>query len=145
VHVEVALNCLIVASAADVVPSRFQRSDHTMQIRFRFHSHDFTALLEANPSARDLMTLMPLSMMIEDYSTNEKIAYLPRKLTERGAAPFQEEAVGDLCYYAPWGNLVFYYDRYRYSSGLIRLGRLNGGAQPLMSRGKFPLAAELVT
>ena len=116
-----------------------------MNIRFRFHTHDFTATLEGNPSARDLVSMLPLSMMIEDYSTNEKIAYLPRKLTERGAAPFAAEAPGDLCYYAPWGNLVFYYDRYRYSPGLIRLGRLNGGITPLMSRGKFPLAAELIT
>lgn len=116
-----------------------------MQVRFRFNTHDFTAKLEGNPSARDLLTMLPLSMTIEDYSTNEKIAYLPRKLSERGAAPFQGEAVGDLCYYAPWGNLVFFYGRYRYSSGLIRLGRLNGGIQPLMDRGKFPLTVEIVT
>jgi hypothetical protein len=121
------------------------RSNNSMQIRFRFHTHDFTATLEGNPSARDLLSMLPLSLTIEDYSTNEKIAYLPQKLTERGASQFQDEAVGDLCYYAPWGNLVFYYDRYRYAPGLIRLGRMNGGIKPLQSRGKFPLAAELVT
>jgi len=115
-----------------------------MQIRFHFHTHDFTVLLEENPSARDLLSMLPLSLMIEDYSTNEKIAYLPRKLTERGDEPFGTEAAGDLCYYAPWGNLVFYHDRYRYSRGLIRLGRLNGGIQPLLSRGKYPLTAELI-
>jgi hypothetical protein len=115
-----------------------------MQIRFRFHTHDFTATLEGNPSARDLMSMLPLSLMIEDYSTNEKIAYLPRKLTERGATPFGAEAVGDLAYYAPWGNLVFYHGHYRYSSGLIRLGRLDGAYTPLLTRGKFPLAAELI-
>jgi hypothetical protein len=80
--------------------------------------------------------------MIEDYSTNEKIAHLPRKLTEAGSAPFKNEAPGDLCYHAPWGNLALFYAGYRYSSGLIRLGRLEGGIDPLLMRGKFPLRIE---
>ena len=115
-----------------------------MKIRFRFHTYDFTATLEGNPTARDLVAMLPLALTIEDYSNNEKIAYLPRKLTERGAAPFGGEAVGDLAYYAPWGNLVFYYAPYRYSPGLIRLGRLDGGVLPLMDRGKFRLSADVM-
>lgn len=110
-----------------------------MQIECAFDAHVFTATLEGNPSARDLLALLPLDLTIEDYSTNEKIAYLPRKLTDRGAVPFGSEAVGDLCYYAPWGNLVFYYDRYRYSPGLIRLGRLDSETKPLLTRGTYPL------
>jgi hypothetical protein len=116
-----------------------------MQIRFRFHTHDFVARLDDTPSAHDLFSMLPLSLGIEDYGSNEKIAYLPRRLTQQGAAPFQGEALGDLCYYAPWGNLVFFYDRYSYSSGLIRLGRLIGGVAPLLSRGKFALSAEPIT
>ena len=116
----------------------------SMQIECSFDAHVFTATLEGNPTARDLLAMMPLDLTIADYSNNEKIAYLPRKLTDRGAAPFGAEAVGDLCYYAPWGNLVFYYVRYRYSAGLIRLGRLNGGTTPLMTRGKFVLRLSLL-
>lgn len=116
-----------------------------MQIECAFDTHVFTATLEGNPSARDLLALLPLDLSIEDYATNEKIAYLPRKLTDRGAAPFGSEAVGDLCYYAPWGNLVFYYGHYRYSPGLIRLGRLDGGTRPLMTRGRFPLRLTLLS
>jgi hypothetical protein len=64
---------------------------------------------------------------------------LPRKLTEEGSGPFTSEAPGNLCYYAPWGNLVFFYAGYRFSRGLIRLGRLDGDVAPLLTRGKFPL------
>ena len=32
--------------------------------------------------------MLPLDLTITDYSTNEKIAYLPRKLTEEGSGPF---------------------------------------------------------
>jgi hypothetical protein len=113
-----------------------------MKIRIAFKGRDFTAALYDNPSARDLASMFPLDLTIDDYSSNEKIAYLPRKLTEEGSGPFTNEAPGDLCYYAPWGNLAFFYAGYRYSSGLIRLGRLDGGIEPLLARGKFPLRIE---
>ncbi|MBR0707135.1 MFS transporter [Bradyrhizobium liaoningense] len=116
-----------------------------MQIRCAFDRHSFTATLLDIPPARDLVALLPLDLAIEDYSTNEKIAYLPRKLTENGSGPFTDEAPGDLCYFAPWGNLAFFHGNYRYSNGLIRLGRLDGGAQPLLTRGKYPLRIELLS
>jgi hypothetical protein len=113
-----------------------------MRIRCSFADETFTATLVDNPSSRDFAALLPLDLGIEDYSTNEKIAYLPRKLTEHGARPFANEAPGDLCYYAPWGNLAFFHGDYKYSSGLIRLGRLDDGPQPLLKRGKFSLRIE---
>ncbi|AWL98198.2 hypothetical protein ABIA00_002759 [Bradyrhizobium ottawaense] len=116
-----------------------------MQMRCAFDRHSFTATLLDNPSARDLVALLPLDLAIEDYSTNEKIAYLPRKLTELDSVPFADEAPGDLCYFAPWGNLAFFHGSYRYSKGLIRLGHLDGGAQPLLTRGKYPLRLELLS
>ena len=116
-----------------------------MRIRIAFADHDFTATLYDNPSARDLASMLPLDLTITDYSTNEKIAYLPRKLTEEGSGPFGDEAPGDLCYYAPWGNLAFFHAGYRYSRGLIRLGRLDGGVEPLLLRGEFPLRVELLS
>jgi hypothetical protein len=116
----------------------------TMRLRIAFSNQSMTAVLYDNPSARDLASMLPLDLTIEDYSTNEKISYLPRKLTEQGAGPFGNEAPGDLCYYAPWGNLAFFYAGYRYSAGLIRLGRLESGIEPLLTRGKFDLHIELL-
>jgi hypothetical protein len=113
-----------------------------MRIRCRFADQTFTVELLENPSAREFAAMLPLDLGIEDYSTNEKVAYLPRKLTEEGSGPFSNEAAGDLCYYAPWGNLAFFHAGYKYSSGLIRLGRLDGGPRPLLTRGKFSLRIE---
>jgi hypothetical protein len=108
-------------------------------VEFAFDRHIFTASLEDNPSARDLVSLLPLSLLVEDYAANEKIVYLPRKLTTEGSGPFGNEAPGDLCHYAPWGNLALFYAGYRYSSGLIRLGRFDNWREPLATRGKFPI------
>ena len=110
-----------------------------------FGDHVFTATLYDNPSAHDFASMLPLDLSIDDYAHNEKIAYLPRKLTEDGSGPFTNEAPGDLCYYAPWGNLAFFYGSYRYSRGLIRLSRLDNGFEPLLTRGKFPLRIRSVT
>ncbi|TXL73361.1 MFS transporter [Vineibacter terrae] len=114
-----------------------------MRLRFIFADEDFTATLEDNPTARDLVSMLPLELKIADYSTNEKITYLPRKLTEQGSGRFDNEAVGDLCYYAPWGNLAMFHGPYRWSGGLIRLGRLDQGAKPLLVRGEHPLRVEI--
>jgi hypothetical protein len=131
-----------VRAQADAAPDR---RGAAMRIRFNFADQDFTATLEGNPSARDLLSMLPLDLSAEDYSTNEKIAYLPRKLTEEGSGPFADEAVGDLCYYAPWGNLALFHGAYRWSRGLIRLGRLDQGAKPLLARGKYPLRVEILS
>src|SRR3546814_3741715 len=66
-----------------------------MKIECAFADHVFTASLNDNPSARDLASMLPLYLTIEDYSNNEKIAYLPHKLTEEGSGPFRNEAPGD--------------------------------------------------
>lgn len=116
-----------------------------MRLRLTFADQNFMATLEGNPSARDLFSMLPLDLTVDDYATNEKIAYLPRKLTEEGSGRFGNEAVGDLCYYAPWGNLAMFHGPYHWSRGLIRLGRLDSGAKPLLVRGKFPLRIEALS
>ena len=95
-----------------------------MKIKATFNNQNMIATLYDNPSARDLYSMLPLDLTIDNYANNEKIAYLPRKLTEEGSGPFDNETPGDLCYFAPWGNLALFYAGYRWSDGLIRLGRL---------------------
>jgi hypothetical protein len=127
------------ATAPHLAFAQSQSEKTVMKVEFAFSDHVPTASLNDNPSARDFASMLPLDLTIEDYSDNEKIAFLPRKLSEEGSGPFTNEAPGDLCYYAPWGNLALFYAGYRYSRGLIRLGRLDSGFEPLLTRGKFPL------
>ena len=67
------------------------------------------------------------------------------RLTEEGSDPFGDGRPGDLCYFAPWGNLVFFYAGYHWSGGLFRLGHIDGGFDPLLVRGQFPLRIETAT
>jgi hypothetical protein len=75
--------------------------------------------------------MLPLTLTLEDYSRTEKISDLPGKLTKEGAPAGAAPSVGDIAYYAPWGNLALFYEDFRYSDGLILLGKLDGGADAL--------------
>jgi hypothetical protein len=55
-----------------------------VRIRISFNDLTPTATLYDNPSARDFASMLPLDLKIEDYGKNEKIVFLPRKLTEGG-------------------------------------------------------------
>ncbi len=57
---------------------------------------------------------------------------LPRRLSTDGAPPGWDPEVGDIAYYAPWGNLAIYYKDFRYSEGVIKLATIEG---PLTNRG----------
>ncbi|PLK72197.1 MFS transporter [Rhizobium sp. TH135] len=110
-----------------------------MKIRFSFSDQDFTATLYDNVSARDFASMLPLDVEVSDYSTNEKIAYLPRKLNPEARGPFPNPAIGDICYYVPWGNLVLYHGDYSSIRDLVRLGRIDGSVEPILTRGTYPM------
>lgn len=123
-------------------PNNQERS--TVRIRLSFANQSMTATLYNNKSARDFATLLPLDLTISDFGGNEKIAYLPRKLTTEGSGPFSNEQPYDLCYYMPWGNLAMFYAPYKHP-GLIRLGRFDDGFEALHISGEFPLRIERIS
>ncbi len=115
-----------------------------MRIRMTFDGRTMTATLYDNPTAQDFFSILPLDLIIKNYGPNEKLAYLPRKLTEEGSGPFGNEKPYDLCYFMPWGNLAMFYAEYKYP-GLIRLGRFDEGYEALHAPGEFPLRIERIS
>lgn len=110
-----------------------EQLENTMQIRIRAGERILTARLEDSAAARDFAALLPIELRLKDYASTEKIADLPRQLSTEGAPSGTDPAVGDIAYYAPWGNLAIYYRDFGYSRGLIRLGRIEGSAEALSS------------
>jgi hypothetical protein len=99
-----------------------------MTIRLTIDGHRVEATLADGATARDLATLLPLSLETEDFHQTERIAYPPRKLDTSGAPDAVTPKAGDLAYYAPWGNLAFFYRDGPHSPGLVILGRLTHSA-----------------
>lgn len=100
---------------------------YTMNIKMTLAGGTLIATLDDSPSARDFFSMLPLTLKLEDYAGTEKIAYLPRKLTTQGAPTGIDPDVGYLTYYAPWGNLAIFYQDFGYSTGLVKLGRIESG------------------
>ena len=115
-----------------------------MKIRLTINGHSTTATLDDNATARDFLSMLPLTLPLEDHASTEKIAYPPRKLSTQGAPAGTDPEVGDIAYYAPWGNLALYYRDFGYSAGLIRLGRFDSGVDALNVRGSLNVTIEAV-
>jgi len=115
-----------------------------MKIRLTVDGRAVTATLVDNPTVRDFVSLLPLTLTLKDYAGTEKIAYLSRKLTEEGAPAGIDPSVGDLTYYAPWGNLALFYRDFGYARGLIELGHIDDGAEVFNVSGPIQVKIELL-
>ena len=89
-----------------------------------------TILFELNDSSAsgDLYAQLPLTVQIEDFSTNEKIFYPPQELNTENS-PLAEDGAGTLAYYAPWGDVVMFYGDYNENSSLYELGQAVSGGE----------------
>ncbi len=80
--------------------------------------------LNDSESARSLAEQFPLAVTFEDYGATERIAYLKKRLSTKGAPASHTPERGDVAYYAPWGNLAIFRKSFEDSPGLILLGRI---------------------
>ena len=114
-------------------PSAEER-DPVTTIRITVAGQAITAQLADNPTAQDLAAQLPLTLSIRDFNRVEKIAKLPRSLTMEGVPAGDDPEIDDLGYYAPSGDLVFYYGEVGYFDGIVRIGRFSDRDMDLIER-----------
>jgi hypothetical protein len=97
-----------------------------------------------NPAVRDFLSLLPLTLKLEEFAGREKIGYLPRKL-ELDGSPGSDPEDGDLIYYVPWGNIGFYYNTagIGYSDQTIHLGIYKASLDQLKQLEGRPVTVEV--
>ncbi len=115
-----------------------------MMVRLRVEGKIITATLNDSKAARDFASLLPLTLTLQDYNGTEKISDLPKKLSTEGAPAGSDPSVGDIAYYAPWGNLALYYRNFGYSNGLVILGRIEGGVEAFNVPGSVKVTIERI-
>jgi len=86
-----------------------------------------TAILYENPTTRDFIAQLPLTVDMEDFAGKEKIFYPPKKLSTTERKAVSDPKIGDINVYAPWGNIAIFYGSYSGSRDLIRIGRITEG------------------
>lgn len=96
-----------------------------------------TATSEDNATAKDFLSLLPLTLTLQDYNKTEKVSDLPKRLSTEGAPQGLDPQVGDITLYSPWGNLAIFYRDFGYARGLVKLGRIDSGIEHLKRHGSF--------
>jgi hypothetical protein len=75
-----------------------------MKIRLILEDRVITATLIDSKTTRDFISLLPLTLTLEDYAGTEKISDLPKRSSTEDVPSGSDPSVGDITYYAPWGN-----------------------------------------
>ncbi|MBK4738526.1 hypothetical protein JJB74_28240 [Noviherbaspirillum sp. DKR-6] len=102
-----------------------------MKIQIDVEGAVITATLDDNATSRDFVSLLPLTLTLTDYAATEKVSDLPRRLSTEGAPVGTKAVIGDLTYYAPWGNLAIFHKDFDYAAGLVKFGQLDAGIEIL--------------
>lgn len=93
---------------------------------------------------RDLLARLPLTLTFSDLSSQEKIGHLDQPLSMDGMPAGDDPIPGDIGWYAPWGNVVFYYGDVGYWDGIARIGTFDSPTDLFANQtGDFTATIEL--
>lgn len=136
------------AAPANTAPSQPTAPDRVEGTVVRFATDDASVdvtITSDNPTTRDFLSTLPLTLSVEEFNGREKVAYLPRKLETEGSSGY-DPVDGDLIYFAPWGNLGFYYDAdgIGFSDQVIHLGTYDASVDHLAQLEDRDVTVEIV-
>jgi hypothetical protein len=126
-------------------PTSERRS--TMKVSLKFQDKTLTATLIDNETTRDFVSLLPLTLTMNDLFGREKYGHLPREISGGGERTYTYE-VGQLVYWSPGPNVAIYYrdDGERIPKpGIIVIGKVDSGVHALNVPGAVKVKIELVT
>ncbi|PJG82550.1 hypothetical protein CVP04_09125 [Caviibacterium pharyngocola] len=113
-----------------------------MKINVIANGKTLSATISNGTSAQDFYKMLPLELELSDYAGEEKISYLPRKLDVSQEPSGVSASIGDINYYAPWGNLAIFYKPHEKSRGLVHLGKFDGDFSAILSGEKIKVRLE---
>jgi hypothetical protein len=113
------------------------------KIRIRIGRRTLTATVARDATARDFLSLLPLSLRMRDFLAQEKTAPLPRALAS--ATPRYRFSAGDIGYWPPGPDVVVYYRRGAVPDpGFVLLARLDSNARAFSVPGAVRVRMERV-
>ena len=119
---------------------------NTMKIRITLNGKAITATLIESETTRDFISLLPLTLTMNDLFGREKFGHLPRAISEGGKRT-QTYEVGDVIYWSPGPDVAMFY---RHdgpsipSPGIIVMGKIDSGVEALNVPGSVKVRIELI-
>ena len=113
---------------AGEIAGESEEGTELQRISVQFGENTVVYELNDSPAAASLCEQLPITVEVEDYSTNEKIFY-PEQGLDTTDTPTAEGGAGTLAYYSPWGDVVMFYNDYDANPSLFELGQAVSGTE----------------
>ena len=116
-----------------------------MRLRLTFNDKTLLAKVIESPCARDFISLLPLTLKINDLFKREKFGQLPRAISKEGKHT-HTYALGDIAYWSPGPDVAIFYrfDGERIPDpGVIVIGKIRAGVEALNVPGAVEVTLEL--
>lgn len=117
-----------------------------MKIRLKVGDTVLTATLIDSETTRDFISLLPLTLTMNDLFGREKFGHLPRAISEGGKRTRTYE-VGDVIYWSPGPDVAMFYRHDGQSipsPGIIVMGKIDSGVEALNVPGSVKVMIELI-
>lgn len=127
----------VLASILLVNPAQSSTQSNPMKIRITINGKAMTAELVDSATTRDFVSLLPLTLTVNDLFSREKFGHLPRALVE-GGERIRSYEVGDVIYWSPGPDVAMFYHHDGQaipSPGIIVLAKIEGSAEALRVSG----------
>src|SRR5437660_2301251 len=122
------------------------RIGKAMKIRLKIADKEITATLIDSETTRDFVSLLPLTLTMNDLFGREKFGHLPRAISEGGKRTRTYE-VGDVIYWSLGPDVAMFYRHHGQSipaPGLIAIGKIDSGVEALDVPGSVRATIELI-
>jgi hypothetical protein len=117
-----------------------------MKIRLRIGNRALTGTLIGSKTAQDFVSLLPLTLTMNDLFGREKFAHLPRAISTEGKRTHTYE-VGDIAYWSPGPDVAIYYQHDGEkipNPGIIVIGELDSGVDAFDVPGSAEVKIEVM-
>ena len=117
-----------------------------MKIRLRIGNRALTGTLIGSKTAQDFVSLLPLTLTMNDLFGREKFAHLPRAISTEGKRTDTYE-VGDIAYWSPGPDVAIYYQHDGEKipkPGIIVIGKLDSGVDAFNVPGSAEVKIEVM-
>jgi len=115
-----------------------------MKIRLKVEDKVMTATLIDSKTTRAFVSLLPLTLTMNDLFRREKFAHLPRPISEEGKRTHTYE-VGQVVYWSPGRDVAIFYrnDGEKIPNpGIIVIGKIDSGVAALDVAGSVKVTIE---
>ena len=136
---------LLVGSLVAVDASKASERTTNMKIRISIANKVVIATVADNATARDFVSLLPLTSSMNDLFGREKYGDLPKALSENGPRKNTYE-VGEIAYWSPDHQFAVYYHQDGEaipSPGIIPIAKIDAGSEAFNVRGAVKVTIEL--